>query len=328
MHRAGLIRNVMIAAALACALGAAHEARAQAYPAKSIRLVVPFPAGGTTDVVARMISQKLNEAFGQPVLVDNRPGAGGNIGAEIVATAPPDGYTLLVCSPAEIAINLSLYKKMPYDPIKSFTPVTLATSAPLVLVVHPSLPVHTVKELIALARSKPGQLVYASAGTGGPQHLSGELMKSMANIDMVHVPYKGGAPAITDLLGGHVQLFFAGIPPALPHVRAGKLRAIAVTSAKRTQILPSAPTISESGLAGFAIDNWQGVLAPGNTPREIVTRLNTEIVKALLLPEVRQRLFDQGTEPVATSPQQFDAYIKSEIEKYAQIIRKSGAKAD
>ena len=304
------------------------EAHAQSYPAKPVRLVVPFPAGGATDVVARILGLRLGEVLGQSVLIDNRPGAGGNIGAEIVAKAPADGYTLLVCSPAEVAINVTLYSKMPYDPVRDFAPVTLATSAPLVLVVPPTLPVRSVRELSALARSRPGQLTYASSGSGGPQHLAGEHFKIMAQIDMVHVPYKGGAPAITDLLGGHVQLFFAGLPPALPHIRANKLRALAVTSAKRTAILPSAPTIDESGLKGFAVDNWQGVLAPAATPKEIVARLNAEIVRILEAPDVKQRLFDAGAEPVASSQQQFAAYIKSEIEKYAAIVRKSGARVD
>ena len=321
------VRNLAftIAWVLASVTQALH---AQSYPVKPIRFVVPFPAGGATDVVARAIGQKLNESMGQLIIVDNRPGAGGNIGAELVATALGDGYTLLVCSPAEVAINVSLYKKMPYDPVKDFAPVTLATSAPLVLVVPPTLPVRSVKDLIALARSRPGQLTYASSGSGGPQHLAGELFKMMAQIDMVHVPYKGGAPAITDLLGGHVQLFFAGLPPALPHIRANKLRALAVTSEKRTQILPSAPTISESGLKGFAVDNWQGVLAPVNTPKEIVAKLNSEIAKVLQIPDLKQRLLDAGAEPVGSSQQQFAAYIKSEIDKYAQIIRKSGATVD
>jgi tripartite-type tricarboxylate transporter receptor subunit TctC len=324
----GLISTFVTASAVFLAADVTRDAQAQAYPAKPIRFIVPFPAGGATDVVARTVGQKLTENLGQPMIVDNRPGAGGNIGAELVVNAPADGYTVLVCSPAEVAINVSLYKKLPYDPVRDFAPVTLATSAPLVLVVHPSVPARSVQELIGLARSRPGQLVYASSGSGGPQHLAGELFKLMANIDMVHVPYKGGAPAITDLVGGHVQLFFGGLPPALPHVRANKLRALAVTSAARTQIMPTTPTIGESGLKGFAIDNWQGMMAPAKTPADIVTRLNTELVKVLRLPEIRQRLFDQGTEPVASSPQQFQAYIKSEIEKYAEVIRKSGAKVD
>jgi tripartite-type tricarboxylate transporter receptor subunit TctC len=323
-----LIRRFGIALALGIAGAAAREVPAQTYPAKAIRFIVPFPAGGATDVVARTLGQKLSENLAQPVIVDNRPGAGGNIGAELVANSPGDGYTLLVCSPAEVAINASLYKKLPYDPVKDFAPVTLATSAPLVLVVHPSVPARSVQDLISLARSKPGQLIYASSGSGGPQHLAGELFKLMAKIDMVHVPYKGGAPAITDLVGGHVQLFFAGLPPALPHVRANKLRALAVTSAARTQIMPATPTISESGLKGFAVDNWQGVLAPAKTPGEIVASLNAEIVKVLRLADIKQRLFDQGTEPVASSQQQFQSYIKTEIEKYAEVIRKSGAKVD
>ena len=291
-------------------------------------MVVAFPPGGTSDVVARTLAQKLNESFGQPVIVENRPGAGGNLGAEFVAKAPADGYTLLVCTPAELAINVSLYGKMPYEPVKDFTPVTLATSAPLILVVHPALPVKTVRELIALAKSRPRELNFGSAGSGSSPHMAMELLRESAGIQINHIPYKGTAPAITDLLGGHIQVFFAGTPPALPQVRAGKLRALAVTTAKRTLLMPQLPTVAESGLRGFVIDNWQGVLLPANTPRDIVARLNSEIVKILALPDVKQRLSEQGAEPAGTTPEQFSTYIRSEIDKYAGIIRKSGAKVD
>ena len=309
-------------------IAASAASCAQGYPSRSIRIVVAFPPGGTSDVVARTLAQKLNESFGQPVIVENRPGAGGNLGAEFVAKAPADGYTLLVCTPAELAINVSLYGKLPYEPVKDFTPVTLATSAPLILVVHPALPVKTVRELIALAKSRPRELNFGSAGSGSSPHMAMELLRESAGIQINHIPYKGTAPAITDLLGGHIQVFFAGMPPALPQVRAGKLRALAVTTAKRTLLMPQLPTVAESGLRGFVIDNWQGVLLPANTPRDIVARLNSEIVKILALPDVKQRLSEQGAEPAGTTPEQFAAYIRSEIDKYADIIRKSGAKVD
>ena len=311
-----------------CLLAAGAASYAQGYPSRSIRIIVAFPPGGTSDVVARTLGQKLNESFGQPVLVENRPGAGGNLGAELVAKAPADGYTLLICTPAELAINASLYSKMPYDPVKDFTPVTLATSAPLILVVHPALPVKTVRELIALAKSRPRELNFGSAGSGSSPHMALELLREMAGIQINHIPYKGTTPAITDLLGGHIQVFFSGMPPALPQVRAGKLRALAVTTAKRSSLMLQLPTMIESGLRDFVIDNWQGVVLPANTPRDIVARLNSEIVKILALPDVRQRLSEQGAEPAGTTPEQFAAYIQSEIGKYADIIRKSGAKVD
>ena len=302
--------------------------QAQSYPSRSIRVIVAFPPGGTSDVVARTLAQKLNESLGQAVIVENRPGAAGNLGAEFVAKAPADGYTVLLSSPAELAINTSLYRKIPYDPIKDFTPVTLATSAPLILVVHPVLPVKTLRELIALAKSRPRELNVASAGSGSSPHMALELLRGTAGIEINHIPYKGTTPAITDLLGGHIQVFFSGMPPALPLVRAGRLRALAVTGATRTSLMPDLPAVAEAGLAGYVIDNWQGVLLPANTPRDIVSRLNLEIVKILALPDVKQRLFEQGAEPVGTTPETFAAYIKSEIYKYADIIRKSGAKVD
>ena len=321
------VRPVSALAAF-CLLAASAASLAQGYPSRAIRLIVAFPPGGTSDVVARALAQKLNESFGQPVLVENRPGAGGNLGAELVAKAPADGYTLLICTPAELAINASLYSKMPYDPVKDFTPVTLATSAPLILVVHPALPVKTVRELNALAKSRPRELNFGSAGSGSSPHMAMELLREMAGIQINHIPYKGTAPAITDLHGGHIQAFFSGMPPALPQVRAGRLRALAVTTAKRSPLMPDLSTMIESGLRGFVIDNWQGVLLPANTPRDIVTRLNSEIVRILALPDIKQRLSEQGAEPAGTTPEQFAAYIQSEIGKYADIIRKSGAKVD
>jgi tripartite-type tricarboxylate transporter receptor subunit TctC len=318
----------LAAAAAAVLFTGSAALHAQGYPAKSIRIIVAFPPGGTSDVVARVLAQKLNETFGQPVVVENRPGAGGSLGAELVAKAPADGYTLLFSSPAELAINVSLYTKLPYDPIRDFTPVTLATSAPLILVAHPSLPVKSVRDLIALAKARPRELNFGSGGSGSSPHMALELMREMAKVEFNHIPYKGTTPALADLLGGHLQLLFAGLTAALPQVRADKLRALAVTTAKRSSLMPALPTVAESGLGGYVIDNWQGAVLPANAPREIVARLNSEMVKILSLPEMKQRLSEQGAEPVGTTPERFAEYIKSEIDKYAQIIRKSGAKVD
>jgi len=259
-------------------------AAAQNYPTKPIRLVVPFPAGGTTDILARAAAQKLSEALGQQVVVDNRPGAGGNIGADIVAKSAPDGYTLLMGTVGTHAINPSLYTKMPYDHFKDFVPVVLVAGVPNVLVVTPSLPVNSVQDLIKLAKEKPGQINFASSGSGTSIHLSGELFKTMTGVEMTHVPYKGSSPALTDLMGGQVQLMFDNLPSALPQIKGGKLRAIAVTSTKRAPALPDIPTMAESGLPGFEASSWFGVLAPAGTPPAVVTRINTEINKWLQSP--------------------------------------------
>ena len=278
--------------ALAMLLGSASVAAAQItpYPAKPIRFVVPFPAGGPLDLVARSIGQELSRSWGQPVIVDNRPGAGGNIGADLVAKAPPDGYTILMGAVSTHAINVTLYSKLPYDPINDFAPITLVTSVPNVLVLHPSVPAHNVTELIALAKAKPGQLNFASGSTGSAGHLAGELFKTMAGVDMVHIPYKGAAPAVVDLLAGHVSLMFDNLSSALPNIRAGRVRAIAVTTLKRSPLLPALPTISESGLSGFDVSTWFGVFAPGGTPPAVVARLNAEIVRILNTAQMRERL--------------------------------------
>jgi len=303
-------------------------AAADAYPAKPVRFVVAFPPGGGTDIIARSIARKLTERLAQQVVVDNRPGAGGNIGTDIVAKSAPDGHTLLMGSAGPLAINASLFGKMPFDPIKDLTPVTLAASTPNVLVVHPSLKAATVKELIALARARPGEINFASSGHGTPAHLAGELFNSMAGVKMVHVPYKGAAPALTDLLGGQVQLMFSTMPPALPHVKDGKLRALAVTSAKRSPATPELPTVDEIALPGFEANTWHGVVAPAGTPAAIVARLNREIVAILHLPEVVERLSAQGAEAVGSTPEEFAAYIRSETVKWAKVVRESGAKAE
>jgi tripartite-type tricarboxylate transporter receptor subunit TctC len=303
-------------------------AHAQPYPSQPIKMIVPFTAGGTTDILARTIGQKLSESLHQPVIVENRPGAGGNIGADAVAKAKPDGYTILMGTIGTQAINTSLYSKMPYDSARDFAPVTLVAIVPNVLMVHPSVPAKNVKELIALAKAKPGQLNFASSSTGGSPHLSGEMFKQMTGVDIVHVPYKGSAPAITDLLGGQVTLMFDNLPSGLPQVKAGKLRALGVTSARRSPAAPDIPTIAESGVPGYEVDSWFGILAPAGTPAEIVNKLNAEIVRILKLPDVNERLAEQGAQPVGDTPQHFAEHIRKETAKWAKVVKASGAKAD
>jgi tripartite-type tricarboxylate transporter receptor subunit TctC len=316
-------------AALAALVGFAGAASAQSpYPARPIRFVVPFPAGGPLDIAARAIGQALTKTWGQPVVVDNRPGAGGNMGAEYVAKSPADGYTLLMGAVSTHAINVTLYSKLPYDPIKDFAPITLVTSVPNVLVVNLSVAATNVQELISVAKAKRGQLSFASGSTGSAGHLAGELFKTMAGVDMVHVPYKGAAPAVVDLLAGQVSLMFDNISSALPNIRAGRVRAIAVTTVQRSPLLPQLPTIGESGLPGFDISTWFGVLAPGGTPPELIARLNSEIVRSLDTPALRERLNALGAAPVTSKPDEFAAFIKAETAKYAKVIRASGAKAD
>jgi len=322
-------RRAALSLAATLAILAPHAARAaDAYPAKPVRFVVAFPPGGGTDIIARAIAQKLAERIAQQVVVDNRPGAGGNIGTDIVAKSAPDGYTMLMGSAGPLAINASLFGKMPFDPIKDLAPVTLAASTPNVLVVHPSLRVATVKELIALAKARPGEINFASSGHGTPAHLAGELFNSMAGVKMVHVPYKGAAPALADLLGGQVQLMFSTMPPALPHVKDGKLRALAVTSAKRSPAAPDLPTLDEIALPGFEANTWHGVVVPAGTPATIVARLNREIVAILHLPDVVERFSSQGAEALGSTPEEFAAYIRSETLKWAKVVRDSGAKAE
>jgi tripartite-type tricarboxylate transporter receptor subunit TctC len=306
----------------------APAAAQPSYPAKAIRYVVPFPAGGPLDIVARAIGMELNKAWNQPVIIDNRPGAGGNIGADLVAKSPADGYTILMGAVSTHAINVALYSKLPYDPVKDFAPVTLITSVPNVLVLHPSVPAHTVKELIALAKARPGQLNFASGSTGSAGHLAGELFKSMAGVEMTHIPYKGAAPAVIDLIAGHVTLMFDNLSSALPNIKAARVRALAVTTLKRSPLLPQLPTISESGLRGFDVSTWFGIFAPAGTPPDVVARLNAEVARILHTPEMRARLAALGAEPIGNKPEEFAAFIKTEIPKYAQVVKASGAKAD
>ena len=306
----------------------ATVASAQGYPNRTIRLVVPFPAAGTTDILARAAAQKLTEAFGQSVIVDNRPGAAGNIGADLVAKSAPDGYTLLMGTVGTHAINPSLYSKMPYDHVKDFVPVVLVAGVPNVLVVNPALPVNSVADLIKLAKDKPGQINFASSGSGTSIHLSGELFKTMAGVDITHIPYKGSSPALVDLIGGQVQIMFDNLPSALPQIKAGKLRAIAVTSLKRAPVLPDVPTISESGLPGFEASSWFGVLAPAGTPAPIVARINAEVNKWLQSAEAREKLLSQGAEAAGGTPEQFAHHIRAESEKWAKVVKASGAKVD
>jgi tripartite-type tricarboxylate transporter receptor subunit TctC len=315
-------------AAIALFALTAVAARGDTFPSRPIRIVVPFAAGGATDLIARVVGQKLTESLGQAVVVENRPGASGMIGADLVAKAPPDGYTLLMASTAEIAINPSLYSKMSYDPQKDLAPITLAGVTPLILVVNPASPLHSVADIVKEAKAHPGTISFASAGNGSVQHLSGELVKVLTSTDMVHVPYKGAAPALTDVLSGQVTMFFSGMPPAMPHVKSGKLRALAVTTPKRSPAAPDVPTMAEAGVQGFDISNWFGLLAPAGTPPGILDKLHDEAVKALMQPTVKERLAEQGAEVVADSREHFGAFIKAEADKYAKLIKVSGAKAD
>lgn len=301
---------------------------AQAYPAKPVRMVVPFPAGGATDIVGRLVAQKLSEAWGQQVIVDNRGGAGGTIGSDVVAKSAPDGYTILVATSSTHAIAPSLYSKLAYDPVRDFTPVTLLASATILLAVHPSVPAKTVKELIALAKGQPKALSFASSGNGGISHLIGEQFKSMAGIQMLHVPYKGDTPALVDLASGQVSLMFGTAVSFLPYVKAGRLKALAVTNPKRSPIVPDIPTVAESGLPGFEALQWFGIFAPAGTPKDIVARLHGEIVKILRVPDVRERLSSLGADVVGNTPEQFAAFQRADAAKWTKVVKESGAKID
>src|SRR4051812_8405882 len=295
-------------------------AHAQNYPTKAVRLVVPFAAGGSTDIIGRVMAQKLNEMWGQPVLVDNRAGGSTVIGTEIVAKAAPDGHTLLV-TPAPFTIVPSLMQKLPYDPQKDFEPITLINTTPLVVVVHPGVPAKSIKELIALARAKPGALNYGSSGSGGSNHLAGELFNAMAHVKMVHVPYKGNAPALTDLVGGHVDVVFNGLTSALPFIKSGKLRALGVTSLNRSSTLPSVPTLDEAGLKGFQAVAWNGLTAPARTPRALIDRINADVLKVVRSPELAEKLKAEGSDAVGNSVEQYSSFLREEIAKWNKVIK-------
>ncbi|MGZ5160751.1 MAG: Bug family tripartite tricarboxylate transporter substrate binding protein [Burkholderiales bacterium] len=304
------------------------EAIAQAYPAKIVRLVIPFPPSGGSDVIARILVPKFAEALGQQVLVDNRSGANGNVGTEIVARSAPDGYTLLFNGSGTLAINPSLYEKLPYDAVRDFAPISLVVLQPHVLVVHPSVPARSVKELIALAHAQPVKLNFASSGSGSLAHLAGEMFKMMGRVDMVHVPYKGAAPSLVDLVAGHVHLVFSSSPSVMPQVRTHRLRALAVTTAKRVAAMPELPTIVESGLPALIITGWYGLLAPAGTPGNITVRLNSDIVSTLRQSDVRQKLIDLGLEIETLTPQGFGDFVKAEIAKYAKVVRSANIRVD
>jgi tripartite-type tricarboxylate transporter receptor subunit TctC len=295
-------------------------AHAQTYPTKPVRIIVPYAAGGNTDITARAIAEKLTPVFKQQVIVDNRPGASTNIGSDAVARAAPDGYTLLMGGAAN-AINMSLFAKMPYDTLRDLAPVILCVKGANVLSIHPTVPARNLKELIALAKAKPGQLNFASSGAGSSNRMAGELLKVMANIDITHIAYKGNTPALADTIGGHVHMIFSGVPSLLPHIESGRLRAIAIGSLKRFSALPKVPTFDESGLKGYEATTWFGLMAPAKTPKDVIARLNTEIDKILKSPDLQKRFVNDGLEPMGGSPAEFDKFIRDEIAKYDRVVK-------
>lgn len=319
-----LIRWTVLAIIALCAA----KAFGQDYPIKPVRLIIPFAPGGSNDILGRMIGTKLAEAMGQQVVIDNRAGAGGSIGVELAAKSAPDGYTLVIGHIGTLAVNPTLYKKLPYDPIKDLQTISMLAKVANIMVVHPSLPAKSVRELIALAKAKPGMLVYGSGGNGGAGHLATEYFKLMAKIDIEHIPYKGTAPAIIDLLAGQTQLVFGGIPGIGGHIRNGRLRALGVSTSKRLTIFPEVPTVAEAGVPGYEATQWYGVLAPAGTPNWVVARLNREIVHTLQNPQIQQRLADDGSEPLASTPEEFTAFIKSETARWAPVIKAAGIRAD
>jgi len=326
--RTGRNASILTAAALALLVFILHpssfilgSAAAAEYPSRPIRIVVPYPTGGGNDLLARMLAPKLSEKWKQGVVVDNRGGASGMIGAEIVAKSPADGYTLCLCASPEAALNATLYPKMAYDPQRDFATITQLAVSPIVLTVHPSLPARTVQEYIALAKRQPGQISYGSVGAGSPHHISGEWMKLLAGIDIIHVSYKGGGPQLVDLMGGHVSSAFIALPVLAPQLKSGRVRALAVTTAKRSSTIPEIPTVAEGGLAGFDVAQWYGVVVPAGTPGEITAKLHAEIVELVKLPDIRARMMDFGADPVGSTPAQFSDLIRSEIAKYQKIVK-------
>jgi len=317
----------MRASLLVLAFCACTGALAQSYPTRPVRMMVGFPAGGPTDIVARTVAQKLTEQLGQPVIVDNRGGAGGVIATELVAKSPPDGYTLLMGTIGGIAVAMSLQPDRGYDSLRDLAPITQTVTVTNLLVTHPSVPARNVKELLAIAKAKPGRLNYASSGSGTVTHLAGELLKLMGHVDIVHIPFKGGAPATTALLSGEVDMSYENSLVILPHVKAGRVRALAVTGAKRSRLMPALPTIAET-LPGYDASGWYGLFAPAATPKAIVARLSAESIKALRMPDVIERLSSQGAEPVASSAEEFGAFVRREIDKWAQLVKAAHMKAD
>ncbi len=325
--RRGYAQSLCAAALVLCAFGFANIILAQPYPNKSIRIIVPYPPGGGADMTARPIAQKLNELWGLPIVIDNRGGASGMIGAEMLAKSPRDGYTIMVASSAESALNVALYPKMSYDPIKDFAPITLATVTPIALVVHPSVPIKSVKEYIALAKAKPRTMTFGTIGAGGPHHFAGEWLKMEAKIDIVHVPYKGMGPLLVELLGGHVSSGFATLLPALVHVKAGKLRALAVASPKRVPLLPDVPALAET-LPGFDVTQWNAVWAPDGTPKDVLDKLSTEITHIVQSPDYKARMTDQAALAIGNSPSELAIFQKAEIEKYRKIAQQANIRID
>jgi tripartite-type tricarboxylate transporter receptor subunit TctC len=301
---------------------------AQAYPAKTVRWIVPFPAGGGTDIIARTLAQKMTEGWGQQAIVDNRPGSGGTLGLAAAAKAPADGYTLVLAQTANVALAPAVYAKLPYDPQADLAPVTLVLSTPFVLVAHPSVPAKNARELIALARARPDDLSFGSSGNGTLSHLAGEMIKTMAGVRLLHVPYKGVPLATADLYSGRIALYVSPIPPMLAPVKDGRLKAIGVTGAQRSNAFPGVPALAESGLPGYEATNWYGVMVPAKTPRDIVTKLNAELTRILQLPDVKSRFQDEGGEVTPTTPEQFAAFIARELPKWAKIVKASGARVD
>ena len=316
----------VLAASLLCVLATA--ALAQGYPNKPIRMIVPFPPAGSTDLSARAVAGKLQERLGQPIVIENRPGAGGNIGADVAAKSPSDGYTLFVGTVGTNAINAGLYSKLPYDHLRDFAPVILLSKTPNVLVVNPGLPVNSVQDLIRLAKAKPNEVTFASSGVGTSIHMSGELFKSMAGVQMTHIPYKGSGPMLIDIISGQVNLSFDNLSAAIQHIKSGKLKAIATTGAVRAPSLPDLPTIQEAGLAGYDSTSWNAIFAPAGTPRPIIERLNKELDAILKSPETRKFFADQGAEAGGGTPEQLDQFVRAETAKWAKVVKESGAKAE
>jgi tripartite-type tricarboxylate transporter receptor subunit TctC len=316
-----------IIASCACATVFAQNA-ARTYPDRPIRIIVTFPPGGPTDIIARSVGQKLAEAWGQPVVIDNRAGAGGNIGTELAAKSAADGYTLLLSNFGPLAISPFVYSKLPYDPVKDLTPITLAATSWFFIVTNPAVPAATLKELIALAKAKPGQLAFSSAGNASPSHLAGALFQSSAGVRLIHVPYKGGAPSVGAVIGGETQIAIESPPPIIPQVKAGKLRGLAAARANRSPLLPEVPTASEAGLAGFEVGSWYGFHAPAGTPKPIIDKLHAEMVKAMQTPELRERFASVGADMIANTPQQFGAFVDAELKKWGAVIKAAGVKAE